>query len=161
MTAQKYYDAAINKYNKALKLNPTNQEATQHLAIAQSKRERAEEIRSTVYGIASAVNDALGSTAQALNVSTLSSYNETASNSSKNNSQNSSNSDRNNSTYWWSLKNSYFNYENQLSKMKTYPETYNDSDRKYIQSKMKEIRNKLQKSGYTLNKSQWEDWNGK
>lgn len=161
LTAQKYYNAAINKYNKALKLNPTNQEATQHLAIAQSKRERAEEIRSTVYGIASAVNDALGSTAQALNVSTLSSYNETASNSSKNNSQNSSNSDRNNSTYWWSLKNSYFNYENQLSKMKTYPETYNDSDRKYIQSKMKEIRNKLQKSGYTLNKSQWEDWNGK
>lgn len=45
--------------------------------------------------------------------------------------------------------------------MKTYPETYSDSDRRYMQSKMKEIRGKLQQSGYTLNKSQWEDWNGK
>ena len=161
-TAQKYYDVAINKYNKALKLNPANHEAAEHLAIAQSKKERAEKIRATIYSIASSLNDALESTAQALNESQSHDSNTAVSaNSSKNTVGTASNTNRNNSTYWWSLKKSYYDYENQLSKMKTYPETYNDSDRRYIQSKMKEIRNKLQQSGYTLNKSQWEDWNGK
>jgi len=162
LTAQKYYSAAMHQYRKALTIDPNNKEAAEHLATAQEKKEREEQIRAAIYSIASSLNNALESTSQALNVSTSSTtYSGNASGSSRSNVSTTSDDKRNNSSYWWSLKDAYYNYENQLSKMKTYPETYNDSDRRYIQSKMKEIRNKLQQSGYTLNKSQWEDWNGK
>ena len=55
----------------------------------------------------------------------------------------------------------YSNYESQLIKMNTYWETqYNDSDRRYIQSKMRAIRTKWENKGYRMFHSPWEDWNG-
>lgn len=162
LTAQRYFAAAMQQYRKAMTIDPNNKEVSEHLAIAQEKKEREEQILASIYSISSSLYDALASSAQALEASNSSNSNsENVSGSSRNNASTSSDTKRNNSSYWWSLKDSYYNYENQLSKMKTYPETYSDSDRRYMQSKMKEIRGKLQQSGYTLNKSQWEDWNGK
>ena len=168
MTAQKYYVAAINKYNKALELNPTNQEAAEHLAIAQNKKEREEEIRAIIYGIASSVNDALESTAQALNVSTSSaSNNENHSNASDNSATTSSqysnsSSSRNDAMYWNADKKTYSDYETQLIKMNTYYETqYNDNDRRYLQSQMRSIRTKWESRGYKMFHSPWEEWDGR
>lgn len=166
LTAQRYYSAAMHHYKKVMTIYPDNQEAAEHLAIAQEKKEREEQILAIIYAVASSVNDALESTAQALNVSTsYDSNNENMSSSSKNNSSTSSRYNRNRSTYWWSLKDSYEGWENQLRDMKINPEKY-DSDtyhkqRQYLQSKMKEIRNKIQQAGGTLNKSELEDWDGR
>ena len=57
---------------------------------------------------------------------------------------------------------SYSNYESQLIKMNTYwEEQYNDSQRRNIQKKMKDIRTKWENRGLKITYSQWEDWNGK
>ncbi len=57
--------------------------------------------------------------------------------------------------------NTYSNYESQLIKMNTYYENeYNDSDRRSIQSKMRQIRTKWESRGYQMFKSEWETWNG-
>lgn len=50
-------------------------------------------------------------------------------------------------------RNTYNNYVSQLIDMKTYPERYNDSQRRQIQSSMRSIR---QEWGFP--KSEWEDW---
>ena len=168
MTGLKNYAVAINHYNKALKLNPNNQEAAEHLAIAQNKKEREEEIRAIIYGIASSLNDALESTAQALNVSTSSgANNENHSYSSDNSATTSSqysnsSSGRNDAMYWNADKKTYSDYETQLTKMNTYYETqYNDNDRRYIQSQMRSIRTKWESRGYKMFHSSWEDWDGR
>lgn len=57
-----------------------------------------------------------------------------------------------------SSKRTYSDYESQLIKMKTYPNTYNDSQRKHIQSKMKEIRNKITSHGGACSQSNMETW---
>ena len=56
----------------------------------------------------------------------------------------------------------YSDYESQLIKMNTYHEKqYNDSDRRHIQGKMREVRDGLAKGGYTQRQSDWETWDGK
>lgn len=52
----------------------------------------------------------------------------------------------------------YSNYESQLVKMKTYPEKYNDSQRRDIQAKMKKVRETIINHGGTCAQSQWEIW---
>ncbi len=56
------------------------------------------------------------------------------------------------------LKNVYSNYESQIIKMQTYPETYNESQCKNIQSKMKRIRENIISHGGTCAQSQTETW---
>lgn len=57
---------------------------------------------------------------------------------------------------------SYSGYESQLIKMNTYWEDeYNDSHRRDIQSKMKQIRTKWEGRGFQMFKSSWEDWDGR
>ncbi|KAA6303284.1 MAG: hypothetical protein EZS26_000523 [Candidatus Ordinivivax streblomastigis] len=57
--------------------------------------------------------------------------------------------------------NTYSDWETQLIKMNTYPEKYyNDSNRRHIQDQMKQIRQKWEKRGYRVYKSDWEDWDG-
>ena len=57
--------------------------------------------------------------------------------------------------------NSYSSYESQLIKMNTYHESeYNDSDRRQIQQKMRDIRTKWEGRGYKMFHSTWEDWDG-
>ena len=55
-------------------------------------------------------------------------------------------------------KRTYSNYESQLIQMKTYPEKYNDSQRRQIQSKMKQIRETIISHGGTCSKSSMETW---
>lgn len=56
----------------------------------------------------------------------------------------------------------YSDYESQLIKMNTYWEReYNDSNRRYIQQQMRQIRTKWINRGYSMYHSSWEDWDGK
>lgn len=57
-----------------------------------------------------------------------------------------------------SQKRTYSNYESQLIDMKTYPEKYNDSQRRQIQSNMKRIRETIISHGGTCSKSSMETW---
>lgn len=52
----------------------------------------------------------------------------------------------------------YSNYESQLINMSTYPSKYNESQKKDIQAKMKNIRETIVSHGGTCQKSKWETW---
>lgn len=55
----------------------------------------------------------------------------------------------------------YMNLETQLINMNTNYNTYNDSQRRSIQSQMKNMRTKWESKGYNWFKSSWETWDGK
>ena len=57
--------------------------------------------------------------------------------------------------------NVYLDYAGQLSAMKTFPERYDDQQRRSIQQKMKQIRTKWEEKGFRMYHSEWEDWNGR
>lgn len=56
--------------------------------------------------------------------------------------------------------NVYQDYEGQLSSMKTFPERYDDQQRRTIQMKMKQIRTKWEQKGFKMYHSEWENWDG-
>lgn len=68
------------------------------------------------------------------------------------------------SKYPYTLKNRdsnvYQDYEGQLSSMKTFPERYDDQQRRSIQMKMKQIRTKWEQKGFKMYHSEWENWDG-
>lgn len=56
------------------------------------------------------------------------------------------------------MKRVYSECESQLIKMSTYPEQYNDRQRRDIQAKMRQTRQTITQHGGTCAKSTWEDW---
>lgn len=83
------------------------------------------------------------------------------SSSNRNNSSNDTNSDRNAkwmAANYQSQKAVYSNYESQLIKMNANMDSYNESQRKDIQAKMKNVRETIVSHGGTCPKSSWETW---
>jgi tetratricopeptide (TPR) repeat protein len=159
--AQKCYSAAIHYYQRALDIDPSNTQAAEKIRIAQEDKERDEALRATIYSAASSIYSTLENMQQSLsssqsNTATSKSY------SSDNTSSSPSSGGRNDSMYRNTDSKTYSDYESQLIKMNTYWESqYSDNDRKYIQSKMKEIRTKWERRGYKMFHSPWEDWDGR
>ena len=93
-----------------------------------------------------------------------SSYSDSSSSSSSKKSKTSSSSSVSDRDVKWlqanysSQKRVYSDYESQLIKMDTYPETYNASQCRQIQSSMKSIRETIVSHGGTCSKSSWETW---
>jgi len=62
---------------------------------------------------------------------------------------------------FWRDRDVYSDYIQQLNLMRLYPERYDEQHRKRIQSTMKQIREKWEKKGYTITRSEWETWKPK
>lgn len=161
--AQRNYPSAISYYKLALKTQPDSPDIQSKLQNAQDAKERQDNIKAAIYAVASSLNSTLENVAGALNVNVDASNTTTGNDFSSQNKNTSSTTghNTNNSMYKNADSGTYSNYESQLIKMNTYWETqYNDSDRRYIQSKMRAIRTKWENKGYQMFHSPWEDWNG-
>lgn len=59
---------------------------------------------------------------------------------------------------WMSLASTYRDWRSTIIKMQVWPEKYNESDLRYAQQKMREIRKEIEKRGGTQPKDDLEDW---
>ncbi len=57
-----------------------------------------------------------------------------------------------------SLASTYRDWRSTIIKMQVWPEKYNESDLRYAQQKMREIRKEIEKRGGTQPKDDLEDW---
>ncbi len=169
-----YYDDAIDAYLTALEIDPNYENSRSNLEAAKQNKEIALQNQQYQYdntmailnGISSFLNilgdsfQQYASFAYETNNARESGYSTQSKTSSAHHTSGSS--QRNDYEYCKTDQKTYSNYENQLIKMNTYWERqYNDKDRRYIQSQMRNIRQKWESKGYKMFHSPWEDWDGK
>lgn len=164
-----YYDSAIDAYLTALKIEPDNEYANKYLTLAENNKRQAEQQQDYQYDRTMAFFDGLN---QFLNVlgETFSQYSEFTNNMNSSRSSGYSSGSSNSSTKKQSGQDNvnksrdartYSDLESQLIKMNTYYNTYNDSQRRSIQSQMRSIRQKWESRGFRMFHSSWEEWDGR
>ena len=166
------YNSAISWYEDALSITPQDREVQEKLEKAKNYQRQAVEAAEQSYkealanlnNLAQQIASGQYSTQQsASTTSTSSNTNNKSKSNSKSNTQSSTSNNstqRDDTNYRFKLMEAYGNYESQLMKMSTHPNTYNATTRVFIQSKMKSIRTELERRGYQARKSSWEDWPG-
>jgi tetratricopeptide (TPR) repeat protein len=168
-----YYDSSIDALHTALKINPNNEWGKKTLKIVEDNIRQQEQWQEQqqyqnnaaawIDGLTEFLN-VLGNTftqyaefTNNMNASRSSGGSYVNNSSSRSNSSSQSGSDnmsRNRDAR------TYSDLESQLIKMHTYPNTYNDNQRRSIQSQMRSIRTKWESRGFRMFHSQWEDWDG-
>ena len=169
-----YYDSSIDAFHTALKIDPSNELAKKYLKIAENnllqENQRAEQQQNQ-----SNVANWFDGLTQFLNVlgETFSEFAEFSNNMNSSRSSGSSysspSSSRSSNSYQSGGDNmnksrdarTYSDLESQLIKMNTYYNTYNDNQRRSIQSQMRSIRTKWESRGFRMFHSSWEDWDGR
>ncbi|MBR1922554.1 MAG: tetratricopeptide repeat protein [Paludibacteraceae bacterium] len=167
-----YDDNAIEAFKNALQLKPDFSTATNNIELCKQHKaavERYNRTQAILEGISGILNTVSNTASQIIEMKSQSysgsgssgSSSYSGSSSQRSSSGSSTSGGRNDATYWSRAKNVYSDYESQLIKMNTYPETYSDSQRRYIQDKMRSIRTEWEGKGYKMFKSTWEDWDGR
>lgn len=167
-----YDDNAIEAFKNALQLKPDFSTATNNIELCKQHKaavERYNRTQAILEGISGILNTVSNTASQIIEMKSQSysgsgssgSSSYSGSSSQRSSSGSSTSGGRNDATYWSRAKNVYSDYESQLIKMNTYPETYSDSQRRYIQDKMRSILTEWEGKGYKMFKSTWEDWDGR
>ena len=167
-----HYDGAIDACMTALKMDPGNKLAKENLEIAKSNKILAEEQQQQQAQQAEMFFDGLtqflsilgesfsqyATFTNDMNDARSSGYSSSSDYSSAHNTKGQSpneNISKNRDAR------TYSDLESQLIKMNTYYNTYNDNQRRSIQSQMRSIRTKWEGRGYQMFHSSWEDWDGR
>ena len=166
-----YYDSAIDAFLTILKIDSNNKLAIDNIEVCKTNKQIAEQGQQYTPNQAMTWVDGLtqffGALGNAfaqyadftdnMNTARDSGYsgnNIGTSNSSSNRQSGSDNVNKSRDAR------TYSDLESQLIKMNTYPDTYNDNQRRSIQSQMRSIRTKWENRGFRMFHSSWEDWSG-
>ncbi|MCC8113850.1 MAG: WG repeat-containing protein [Bacteroidales bacterium] len=163
-------DTAADYFNQALKVNPTNAVALRNLNLILNPPTETKSYSwlDALVDISKGLNSMAQTVSQYENAkrSASSSSSSRSSGRSSKSSAKSGKSSHGQASYSQTrnYSSAYSNYESQLISMKNYPERYSNiaQERRNIQSKMREIREKNNSNPNTpsISKSSWEDWNG-
>jgi len=166
-----YYDSAIDAFLTILRIDPNNKLAIDNIEVCKQNKLIAEQNAQYSYDNAMTWFDGLtqffnilgdaftqySDYTNDMNASRNTGYNyQNSSNNNKSNRQ--SGSDNVNKSH---DARTYSDLETQLIKMNTYYNTYNDNQRRSIQSQMRSIRTKWENRGFRMYHSSWEDWDGR
>lgn len=166
------YDKAIEHYKKSLELDPNNTLPKENLeslteALEKDRMNRNNNNSDLFVDILEGVTQILGEVQNFRNNKTdfNSVINNNSSSTSLSNTNTSSSTSHKQKGPNMQLKHrdsqTYSNFESQLIRMSTDDNGYKDSDRRYIQSQMRSLRQKWENQGEQFYHSSWEDWGGK